>query len=780
MKYGSVCSGIEAATMAWHPLGWHPAFFSEIEAFPSAVLAHHYGSNMPGEPLAKNGIPNYGDFTKIGPEAGPVDLLVGGTPCQSFSVAGKRLGLDDPRGNLALEYLSLARRLRARWIVWENVPGVLSSHTDDEQDEEVEGDEGLESADFATFLSFVQECGYGFAYRVLDAQYVRVDEYARAVPQRRRRVFLVGYLGDWRRAAAVLLEPESMRGDSAPRREAGQRAAGTITASLGHRGGAPNDDNPADYLINQAFGGGNTSGPIDVSTALTAHGQRQDFEVETFVAEIAATLPAGGNSTGGERQPGMGAETAATMLVAHALRGEGFDASEDGTGRGTPIVPVPLTLAIRGRDGEPDIEWRQDGTSNAILTPNGGRAGMGVGAIAFAQNTRDEVRLFGGDGKTVGALAAEPGMKQQSYVAHAIQAGALRENPSSGPDGVGVQSGLAYTVEARSEVQAVAFAHQAGGKQTTLGYSDDGSCQTLSAHQTPAIASTWAVRRLTPMECERLQGFPEIRKTVRINIWLDGKSQQFAGAEKQCTTAPNSALIADENASLASAKNAAVNSNKNRHGRDLPVALHARVNYELGAVEIHKAGRCLWSASIADKQSTSPLSMPTDVFAQLIAQITASAEKEAPTGKVASQASMQPSTHPESGSSYVNVSGLEIEQHAASAASGINTQSHPTASTTSDCGPSSPNTEWTMTTSCCSAVAAIASFIPETTSQGNSFSVIVETVQGFTNVPYRGKPAADGPRYKALGNSMAVNCMAWIGRRIDLMEKILSSKEAAE
>lgn len=132
MIYGSVCSGIEAATMAWHPLGWTPKFFSEIEPFPSAVLAHHYGSNMPGEDLSKNGIPNYGDFTTIGGDAGPVDLLVGGTPCQSFSVAGKRLGLDDPRGNLALEYLALARRLGARWIVWENVPGVLSSRSGDE------------------------------------------------------------------------------------------------------------------------------------------------------------------------------------------------------------------------------------------------------------------------------------------------------------------------------------------------------------------------------------------------------------------------------------------------------------------------------------------------------------------------------------------------------------------------------------------------------------------------------------------------------------------------
>jgi DNA (cytosine-5)-methyltransferase 1 len=132
MIYGSVCSGIEAATVAWHPLGWRPAFFAEIEKFPSAVLAHHYGSNMPGEPLSRNGVPNHGDFTKITADAGPVDLLVGGTPCQSFSIAGKRLGLDDPRGNLALEYLALAQRLGARWIVWENVPGVLSSRSGDE------------------------------------------------------------------------------------------------------------------------------------------------------------------------------------------------------------------------------------------------------------------------------------------------------------------------------------------------------------------------------------------------------------------------------------------------------------------------------------------------------------------------------------------------------------------------------------------------------------------------------------------------------------------------
>lgn len=188
MIYGSVCSGIEAASVAWHPLGWRASFLSEIEAFPRAVLSHHYPE-----------VPLHGDFTTIRDgQYEPIDLLVGGTPCQSFSVAGLRGGLDDDRGNLALEYLRLADRLRPRWLVWENVPGVLSSNG---------------GRDFGAILGGMVELGYGFAYRVLDAQFF-------GVAQRRRRVFVVGHLGDWRRAAAVLFERHSLSGHPAPRREA--------------------------------------------------------------------------------------------------------------------------------------------------------------------------------------------------------------------------------------------------------------------------------------------------------------------------------------------------------------------------------------------------------------------------------------------------------------------------------------------------------------------------------------------------------------------------------
>lgn len=201
MKYFSVCSGIEAASCAWEPLGWKPVGFSEIEPFPSAVLAHRFPN-----------VKNYGDMTKFKEwdNVGQFDVLVGGTPCQSFSIAGLRKGLDDPRGNLMLTFGAIADYFKPTWIVWENVPGVLSSNG---------------GRDFGTFLGMLGQLGYGFSYRVLDAQYVRTHEHPRAVPQRRRRVFVVGYLGDWRRAAQVLFDAESLSGNPPPSREKGEGVA---------------------------------------------------------------------------------------------------------------------------------------------------------------------------------------------------------------------------------------------------------------------------------------------------------------------------------------------------------------------------------------------------------------------------------------------------------------------------------------------------------------------------------------------------------------------------
>ena len=205
MKYLSICSGIEAASVAWHDLDWQAVGFSEIDAFPSAVLSHRFPS-----------VPNFGDMTRhadwnIAPAA--VDLVVGGTPCQSFSVAGLRAGMADPRGNLALTFLAIVDRLRPEWVVWENVPGVLSSN---------------HGRDFGAFLGALAELGFGFAYRVLDAQHF-------GVAQRRRRVFVVANATDWRRAAAVLFEPESLRRHPAPGEDAGQGAAAGTSSGVAGR-----------------------------------------------------------------------------------------------------------------------------------------------------------------------------------------------------------------------------------------------------------------------------------------------------------------------------------------------------------------------------------------------------------------------------------------------------------------------------------------------------------------------------------------------------------------
>jgi DNA (cytosine-5)-methyltransferase 1 len=284
MRYLSVCSGIEAATVAWHPLGWRALAFSEIDKFPSAVLAHHYPA-----------VPNYGDITRFKewPDADP-DVLVGGTPCQSFSVAGLRKGLDDPRGSLMLSYLALAGRYRPRWVVWENVPGVLSA------------DDGEA---FGSLLGGLAELGYGFAYRVLDAQYFNLA-------QRRARVFVVGCLGDWRRAAAVLFERESLSGHPAPRREAGEGTAGCLTPGA-HPGGYNGQDAYNDMLVahSHANGGcmpavafdarqsdvlqyGDMSGPLDTDGHTIAVAFAENQRAEVITSDTAGSLKVGGGKPG--------------------------------------------------------------------------------------------------------------------------------------------------------------------------------------------------------------------------------------------------------------------------------------------------------------------------------------------------------------------------------------------------------------------------------------------------------------------------------------------------
>lgn len=214
MRYGSVCSGVESATLAWEHLGWKPEFFSEIDPFLSEVLKQRFPE-----------VTNVGDFTKIGDSyRGTVDLIVGGTPCQSFSTAGQRTGLQGVSG-LARDFIRLCYESESRWFVWENVPGVLSSNKGRDFAALLSSFTGLDIEPPSKgwkntgFIRNTRPDRYGVAWRVLDAQYTRVDKYPYAIPQRRRRLFLIGYIGVWQYPVQVLLDPKVLLGDNPPRRE---------------------------------------------------------------------------------------------------------------------------------------------------------------------------------------------------------------------------------------------------------------------------------------------------------------------------------------------------------------------------------------------------------------------------------------------------------------------------------------------------------------------------------------------------------------------------------
>ncbi|QTK37311.1 DNA cytosine methyltransferase [Xanthomonas citri] len=365
MNYLSLFSGMEAAHLAWSPLGWRCKGVAEIDPAACALLRHR----LPH-------VPNLGSVTDITDEQiralGRLDVVIGGSPCQDLSVAGKRAGLGGARSGLfhhQLRIFNAARHLcGARWLVWENVPGAFSSNKGRDFAVVVGA---LAGSELAVPADGWNDEGVALGdnglveWSVLDAQWF-------GVAQRRRRVFAVLDTGDWAGRPPVLLERDSLRGDSAPSREARQSVAGSIAGGARQRGGYSTDDIPliagtlqangkaagsatqqdaesGMLVVAQAFGGGSNCKATDVSTALHAHpgGSRLDFLTETFLVQE----------------------------VAHTLRAEGFDASEDGTGRGTPLVPVPFT--IRGTNVD------TGGVVFGTLTTGSDRATSGAPCIAF-------------------------------------------------------------------------------------------------------------------------------------------------------------------------------------------------------------------------------------------------------------------------------------------------------------------------------------------------------------------------------------------------------------
>ena len=501
MRYLSVCSGIEAASVAWHPLGWKPLAFSEIEPFPRAVLAHHYPD-----------VPLYGDFTKLRdmPFIVDADVLVGGTPCQAFSVAGLRKSLDDDRGNLSLEFVRLAdaiddvRHAAGREpgiVVWENVPGVLSVR------DNAFGCflTGL-SGDTTTYIppkgkwtdaGVVAGPKRTVAWRIFDAQYF-------GLAQRRRRVFVVASARDGFDPAAVLLEFEGLRRDSPPRREARQDAAADAAPGAGDRRSHWDGVEHPHPTLNQSF----NTGAIGYSNQELFSQRGAGLVGAASTGEISHCLNAGG----------MGRQDYETeTLVTHALRAEGFDASEDGTGRGTPLVPVAFSAKDHGADATEELSPTLRAMPHDASHANGGgQMAVAVPLQEVGKRTgisTDDPRAgigIGQDGDPMFTLQAGA----QHGVAHEAYAVALRGRDGGGTAELGdeVQNALRASQGGgdKPHVLAAAFKYTMGSKAHGIGYAEEQSSTLDTRPESNAVVTPhMAVRRLTPVECERLQGFAD-------------------------------------------------------------------------------------------------------------------------------------------------------------------------------------------------------------------------------------------------------------------------------
>lgn len=503
MKYVSIFSGIEAATVAWHPLGWEPLAFSEIDPFPSTVLQHHYPD-----------IPNLGDITKIdwSPYVGAADIVVGGSPCQSFSVAGKREGLAGASG-LMFEYIRAVRELRPRWFVWENVPGAFTSERGEA---------------YRQLLSEMDALGYGLAWRVLDAQFF-------GVAQRRERVFLVGSLGTMR-CAEVLFERESLSWNHQSSRQKRQ----ALTEEAQERVGEADHDsgclNPGETQSRRVYP---ASGVYPTLSTREKSGQNQESVFTQFGDDVAGTLTSrydsspcvdrGANVVVDERDKVFLCQTAQTGSNGKLVKQDDVMNTLDRT-NSTAVAAldfnptdarlryanddVSQTLTARARTGGNQVPLVQ--VQPLVFNPNAGITEKGGGfalsedvtptlktdhnsAVAFASNQRDEVREL----EVAGALAAQPGIKQQMYICRADgQANAMTS----------VDMAPTLTSHAKKDPPLIYPAEDSIGEDALI---QRDMSVTLSTHNTQTLITggrekrSLTVRRLTPRECERLQGFPD-------------------------------------------------------------------------------------------------------------------------------------------------------------------------------------------------------------------------------------------------------------------------------
>lgn len=454
MRYVSLFSGIEAASVAWEPLGWEPVAFSEIEPFPCAVLKERFPD-----------VPNLGDVSKIdwSTYSGAVDLVVGGSPCQAFSVAGKRKGLMDTRGQLMLEYVRAVREIRPKWVVWENVPGVLSQ------------DGGRA---FGTLLGELENCGYSLAWRVLDAQFA-------GVAQRRRRVFLIGHLGEGAHPAAVLFELESMRWDSASSREKRKelaRASGSGARGGDRAGSAWSVMGNVCDRDARPNGSGVSEEVAPTLNTVDRHAVAYDGCLNPWDPQSKRVFGEGGAFQTLYAHEGSGRHDCSVLV---------FDESQV-TSPGNRSKP---------EFGEPCQTLTTDGRAPVAVAFNGnssGTRGFGEGfdvsptlrAGASCGNQAPCVAFSAGQSDKAGSVGA------QIDVAPTLRAGASGTNQ--------VPTVCMASTQANAEIERE--------MRPTMAARQHKDPPVLFARGVPfevAWRWPWVVRRLMPVECERLQGFPD-------------------------------------------------------------------------------------------------------------------------------------------------------------------------------------------------------------------------------------------------------------------------------
>lgn len=496
MRFLSVCSGIEAASVAWEKLGWKAVGFSEIEPFPCELLKQRFPN-----------VPNYGDLTNYEQwplAAGDVDILIGGPPCQAFSVAGLREGMADPRGNLSLVYFGLVQRLRPKWIVYENVPGLLSSRS---------------GSDFSSLLTALAECGYGFAYRVLDASHF-------ALAQRRKRIFLVGCrTGDWRHPTAVLFDGPSSFGHPPKGEEKRKATASHAGASAG---GSSRINCQPDGI----------SGTVTNKWHKGSGGPAGDEHYNLVVGSsdalpIAFKVRCGGEYTGekgGEVRPN---ERGGTGMLHYEDKTFTVAATQDQF-VATPSQPIPINTmaALRDQSAEQNRQTfgvGQPGDSMFTLTKAHHHA------VGQPIPIHDQATRFAGkrgdkqDGKGNGLGIGQPGdpcptLTRGDHHAVAIPRAVVeqllyenhpQDSRVTGPHDIaptvaakfGTGGGNVPLVQGADPVtwQPGNLRLDAGADPSTV------ATTTLKASmgdQMPHVATPMAVRRLLPSECEALQGFP--------------------------------------------------------------------------------------------------------------------------------------------------------------------------------------------------------------------------------------------------------------------------------